>query len=118
MYTKANLLSRLHDELVAVGIHPAHVEGKGDDIWLTVEDSQDTAAVDAVMAAHDPAAIEAVRVAAAAVETADSDAVRQAVANLQAYIDLASPTAAQTTAAVKLLARVALVVIRRVLRLS
>lgn len=40
----------------------------------------------------------------------------QALTNLRAYVALSSPTAAQTTAAVKLLCRVAIAVIRLQLR--
>jgi hypothetical protein len=47
--------------------------------------------------------------------TADRNAAQQAVENLQAYQDLSSPTGAQTVAVVKLLCRVAVVLIRRVL---
>ena len=46
---------------------------------------------------------------------ADRDAAQQAIENLQAYRDLASPTGAQTIAAVKLLCRVAIILIRRTL---
>jgi len=47
--------------------------------------------------------------------TADRDAAQQAIENLQAYRDLASPTNAQTVAVVKLLCRVAIILIRRAL---
>jgi hypothetical protein len=43
------------------------------------------------------------------------DQARQALATLRAYRDLASPTAAQTTAAVKLLCRCMIIIIRRML---
>ncbi len=54
--------------------------------------------------------------AVAAAETAranDYDTAKQALVSLQAYVDTSAPTAAQTTAAVKLLCRVAIILIRR-----
>ena len=53
-YNKVHDLATLHDELVAAGLTPQHVEGNGDDIWITVEPS-DEAAVTTVVAAHDGA---------------------------------------------------------------
>ncbi len=53
-YKRANCLSKLHDELLAVGIKPLLVEGLGDDIWITIDDVANTASVDAIVAAHDP----------------------------------------------------------------
>lgn len=69
-FVKPNALSILHDELVAAlpALRPVPVgadlrvspvmtvEGRGDDIWLTVPDDADAAAIGAVVAAHDPAA--------------------------------------------------------------
>jgi hypothetical protein len=70
-YTLANDLTKLHDELIAAipslapvpmddppfpgALRPVMtVEGSGDNVWLTVPDDTDVAAVDAVIAAHDP----------------------------------------------------------------
>lgn len=44
---------------------------------------------------------------------AEHSAAQQAIENLQAYRDLASPTGAQTIAVVKLLCRVVIILIRR-----
>ncbi len=73
-FQKTNDLSQLHDELLralpalrpiggpadapSLGRGPAAtatiaVEGKGDDIWLTVPDDADDAAIASVVAAHD-----------------------------------------------------------------
>ncbi len=73
-FQKPNDLSRLHDELLRVlpALRPTGgpadapslersraaaaviaVEGKGDDIWLTVPDDADDAAIASVVAAHD-----------------------------------------------------------------
>lgn len=55
-YTKPNRLNHLHDELLAAGITPIAVLGRGDDITIDVDDSVDSAAVAAVVNAHDVAA--------------------------------------------------------------
>lgn len=59
-----------------------------------------------------------VRAIETAAVAADYNAAKAAVANLQAYNDLVSPTAAQTTSVVKLLCRVSIVLIKRVLGIS
>lgn len=70
-FNHPNDLSWLHDQLltaipglqrVAVNargqltelLDNLHVEGQGDDIWLTVPDGADEAAIAAVVQAHDP----------------------------------------------------------------
>lgn len=71
-YSKANLLSALHDQLLSAvpALRPAvnergenepvmAVEAWGDEIVLSVPDGTDEAAVAAVVAAHDRAALEA-----------------------------------------------------------
>lgn len=77
-FLKPNNLDRLHDQLVAalpalrpvpntvgrldpvtgqVALEPViAVEGRGDDIWLTVPDNADEVAIVNVIAAHDPLA--------------------------------------------------------------
>ena len=50
-FTKPHDLTRLHDELLAEGLTPEHVEGRDDEVWITVEPS-DHAAVTAVVQAH------------------------------------------------------------------
>ena len=65
-FAKPNNLSRLHDELLAAipTLRPIPnargenepvmaVEGRGDDIWLTVPDDADEAAIAAIVQAHD-----------------------------------------------------------------
>lgn len=54
-YNKVHDLNTLHDELQAAGLTPQHVEGRDDDIWITVEPS-DEAAVTTVVEAHDGSA--------------------------------------------------------------
>jgi len=71
-FTKPHDLGRLHDELLAAmpslrqtrtgaeGLNEAlpgnmRVEGRGDDIWLIVEDSADKQAIAYVVTAHDAA---------------------------------------------------------------
>lgn len=56
-FIRANRLSQLHDELIAGGITPLCVEGKDNDIWLTVEDTVSNAAVQALVDAHVPAPV-------------------------------------------------------------
>jgi len=51
-----------------------------------------------------------------AAATTERESARQAMANLQAYIDLTTPTTAQTVGVVKLLCRVAMVLVRHALR--
>lgn len=70
-YVRPNDLSKLHDELLAaipalrpvpMAAHPDHkeavmtVQGRGDDIWLTVPDDTDETAITTVVAFHDPLA--------------------------------------------------------------
>jgi hypothetical protein len=52
------------------------------------------------------------------VVVADREEVRLAISSLQAFIDRTSPTTAQTVAAVKLIARVCIILIRRALRVD
>lgn len=53
-YRVPNRLSRLHDELLATGIVPERVEGRGDNVWITVPDTVTKARVDSTVAAHTP----------------------------------------------------------------
>jgi hypothetical protein len=68
-FVKPNDLSRLHDQLLAgipslapirdargVGKPVMTVEGLGDDIWLTVPDTEDEPTIAAIIQAHDPSA--------------------------------------------------------------
>lgn len=59
-YAKPNILSKLHDEILKAGITPDFVEGKGDDIWITVPDSTLQPVIDQInliVANHDPTPI-------------------------------------------------------------
>ncbi len=58
-YTKANRLDALQDQLWAAGIRPERVTGSGDAITIVVPDDTDPAAVQAVVDAHNPAALDA-----------------------------------------------------------
>ena len=66
-FARPNNLSALHDELMEAipTLRPSkdkdgnltptiQVEGLGDDVWLTVPDTADEAAISAVVQAHDP----------------------------------------------------------------
>lgn len=97
-YTKAHILHRLRDQLVAAGIPVEHVEGDGRTVRVVVPDGVTKEAVDAVLAAHDAAALTAATQAAADQAAADRAA-------LAAFVGKAAPTTAETVAAVKALAR-------------
>ena len=53
-FTLAHDLDKLHNELHAAGIRPELVESDGHTVWLTFPSKPDTAAIEAVLAAHDP----------------------------------------------------------------
>lgn len=59
-YTRPHDLGRLHDELLAAGVPLplvngcTPVQGRGDEIMLTVPDDADEQLIAAVVAAHDP----------------------------------------------------------------
>lgn len=96
-YTRPHRLARLHDELLAAGITPERVEGNGDDVWLTVPDGTSAAAVNAVVAAHDPAAIDAAKQANEQAVTAARALVVQ-TAQTAVGVAYGSLTAAQVRA--------------------
>jgi hypothetical protein len=75
-YERAHDLSALHDALLAAGITPERVEGVNTDIWLTVPDGVDEAAVQTVVEAHDPEAIRQARA------QAEADRHQQSAADL------------------------------------
>ena len=103
-YAKVNNLSSLHDELLAAmpALRPVlnasgdreavmGVEGRGANIWLTVPDTADEAAIAAVVAAHDALAPRP--------PTAQAQAMQTAAAEVTAEIDKAF--LARSTATVK-----------------
>lgn len=116
-YTRANKLDLLHDQLLAAGVAAERVEGLGTQLWITVADEQAKSAVDAIVAAHDPAVPTTgeIEQQQAAADRADLAAQFQAVmARLDAIVaDGGTYTANQVRDAVVDLARSQ----RRVLRL-
>ena len=107
-YTKANNLSWLHDQLLAAipALGPVLnargeleavmvVEGKGTDIWLTVPDAADEAAIADVVRVHDASAQRPL----SATEKEKNKRIADAAAELTAEIDKAF--LARSTAAVK-----------------
>ncbi len=122
-YTKAHILTALHDDLVAAGIHPSYVgdtPGDADGIELEVADSQDEAAVAVVVAAHDRAAAVSARQAARQAERDEDTQVRGIVAQLDDAIATASGagtlTAAQLKAGLLLALRAVRLLVRHELR--
>jgi hypothetical protein len=109
-YTRAHRLGALHNELIAAGIAPGYLGDAPDDpdgIEMDVADNQDEAAVAAVVAAHDPAAVDATEAARAQQFAQDVQAVKAFMAAPNG-----SATDAQRDAAFKAFVRVA----RRVFR--
>lgn len=58
-YTRPNRLDALQDALRAAGIAPERLTGIGDAITIVVPDGADVAAIQAVVNAHNPAALDA-----------------------------------------------------------
>ncbi len=58
-YMRPNRLDALQDQLRAAGIRPERVTGLGDSITIVVPDDADVAAVQAVVDAHNPTALDA-----------------------------------------------------------
>ena len=106
-FTRANNLNQLHEEIVAAvpSVRPQlnafgeqeavmTVEGKGDDIWLTVPDDADETAISTVVTAHVPREVPPVdpdgdlRAAIVAVDTSKilDPSVRQAFEDLKAAL--------------------------------
>lgn len=108
-------LPQLQAELLAAGVAVARGLGTAGDELHTYDGSGDPldvtgATAQSVLAAHvPPAPIDY------GTDAQPPDQLTTAVANLRAYIGLATPTAAQTTAAVRLLCRIALFLLRRLL---
>jgi hypothetical protein len=103
-YTKAHLLSSLHDELIAAGIAPTYLgdkPGTANGIEMDVADEQDEAAVAAVVAAHNRASAQAAWDAARQAEADDDTQARGLVAQLDDAITLASGAGTLTAAQMK-----------------
>ncbi len=58
-YNRPNRLDALQDQLWAAGLRPERVTGLGDAITIVAPDGTDVAAVQAVVDAHNPAALDA-----------------------------------------------------------
>lgn len=113
-------LPQLEAELTAAGVTHRRLGTVGDDLhtYTATGGYQDLpAGAGAVIAAHVPPPIPAAPDYGADLQTPAEFASQAAVAvtNLRAYINAPAPTAGQTTAVVKLLCRIALVLIRRAL---
>jgi hypothetical protein len=104
-YTVAHALSALHDELIAAGIAPTYLgddpDNAPDGLVLEVPDGTAEAAVAAVIAAHDPAAV-------AAAETARAQQFAQDVQTVKTFMAASngSATDAQRDAVFKAFVRV------------
>ncbi len=96
-YTRSNRLDALQDQLWAAGIRPERVTGLGDSITIVVPDGADVAAVQAVLDAHNPAALDAAT-AQQAQQQATSRAAILATAQGAVGKPLASLTAAERAA--------------------
>jgi len=107
-YTVAHDLNALHDELIAAGIHPTYIGGDKDDpdnadrLVIEVPDDTDPEAVQAIIDAHDPAAIEAAKEAARTQYQTDLAAIKAFMAAANG-----SATNAQRDAVFKAFVRVA-----------
>ena len=91
-YTVPHQLNALHDELIAAGIHPTYIGDDPDDpdgVVIEVPDNTDPAAVEAIVNAHDKAAVEAAAEAKRTQEQQDRAAVR-------AFMQAANGTANNT----------------------
>lgn len=127
-YTKAHNLSALLDEIQAAvpalrpvqrnGVREAvmSLSGDGATIELWVPDDVDPAPVAAVVAAHTnppPPDTTPPDFGGDAADLTNYPALRTSVQNLRDYVAVASPTAAQSAGALKLLIRVVLAMLRR-----
>lgn len=111
----AHRIDLLHDQLIAAGIVPLKPPlSSGTYLRLVVDDAVSDGQVNAVLAAHDPAALRP----AEQLDTSERTQAQAALSQLQAYIDNAAPTAGDTVAVTKLLCRIAKIVIRRLMGLS
>lgn len=92
-YLRPYRLDRLQDELLAAGIAPERVVGLGDALTIVVPDNADVAAVQTVVDAHNPAALDA-----AAQQQATQQATTRAAIVATAQGAVGKPLAALTTA--------------------
>lgn len=131
-FQHASNLSRLHDALLAAipALRPIpmvnppfpgaltaamQVESTATTIILTVPDNADEAAIAAVVAAHDPTPDVPPPLPQYGGDDVPLDQIAAGVTQLRAYLALPSPSAAQSAAALKLVIRALLFVLRRLL---
>lgn len=91
-YMRPNRLDALQDQLWAAGIRPERVTGLADSITIVVPDGADVAAVQAVLDAHNPAALDA-----AAQQQAQQQATTRAAIVATAQGAVGKPLSALTT---------------------
>jgi len=101
-YTRPNRLDALQDQLWAAGIRPERVTGLGDSITIVVPDGADVAAVQAVVDAHNPAALDAAA-QLQATQQASARAKAVAVATTAVGVNIAALTPAQALALIAVL---------------
>lgn len=107
-------LTALQDELTAAGVTNDGLILSGETLWLVDANgarAEIPVAAQPLVLAHVPPA--PVDFGTEAVDGADRPALQQAVTNLRQYVGTSSPTAAQTTAALKLTIRLMLALARR-----
>lgn len=115
-FNRPNLLSKLHDELLAAvpSIRPVNgtpvmaVSGDDTHVYLTIPDNADNVAVTAVVNAHDPTPPPVPRAIDYGGDQSTRDQAVDAVVQLRQYLGVASPTLAQSTSALKVLIRMVL----------
>jgi len=101
-YTRPNRLDALQDQLWAAGIRPERVTGLGDSITIAVPDGADVAAVQAVVDAHNVAALDAAA-ARAVTDAASARTKAVAVATTAVGVNVAALTQAQALALIAVL---------------
>ena len=99
----------LTDELAAAGLPVVGVSSDGRVDYSRELTAAEQTTAQAIIAAHDPTKRERN-------ETTASDLAKAAVADLRLYLDRANPTNAQTAAALKLLIRVVIWLLRNEFR--
>ncbi len=90
-YTRPNRLDALQDQLWAAGIRPERVTGLGDSITIVVPDGADMATVQAVVGAHNVAALDAAEKVTAAQESTTRAGVQALTTAFLSGTDLTVP---------------------------
>lgn len=102
-------VTSLHSELEAAGLPVVGVSSDGRVDYARPLTPAEQTTAQAIITAHDPTKRERD-------ETTASDLAKAAVADLRLYLDRANPTNAQTAAALKLLIRVVIWLLRNEFR--